>query len=190
MSESAQSELRDQDWPRIIKELTLYANLRLKFWGLLKNRNLKGLEAKDIALKAIEAVLKGDWKWNSTKSDLLTYLKYHVVKGLVANLARNTEVVSMIANPQELLEEHDEYNQEDELNSSMVMQEIRESVKGDELLIVLVDELSSGMKRAEICEVHQISTEAYDNALRRLRTKLLQLQKKDLFKITYGKNKP
>jgi hypothetical protein len=180
MSEGVHRELQQQDWPRVIKELTVYAHLRMKYWGLLKNKNLKGLEAKDLALKAIEAVFNDEWHWDPNKSDLITYLKFHVVKGMVANLARSAEVVSIDSNPNMRIEEADEYSHEDELNSSMAMEKIRGLVKEDEVMLSVVNGLSSGLKRSEICEVNHYSTEVYDNAVRRLRTKLLQLQRLNL----------
>jgi hypothetical protein len=180
MSAGVQRELQQQDWPRVIKELTVFAHLRMKYWGLLRNKNLKGLEAKDIALKAIEAVFNGEWHWDPNKADLVTYLKFHVVKGMVANLARSAEVISIDSSSNRKIEEADEYNHEDELNSSMVMEKIRESVKEDGVLLSIVDGLSSGLKRSEICELNNYSTEVYDNAVRRLRTKLLQLQRTNL----------
>lgn len=183
-------DLTDLEWASIIKELTLYAHFRLKFWGLLKNHSLKGFEAGDIALKAIEAVLSGEWRWDPEQSDLLTYLKYHVVRGIVANLARNMEVTVLQVNGEILTDKPVEYNQEDELNSSMVMDQIRELIKDDDTLVLLVDELSNGLKRADICKIHRMSPSTYDNALRRLRTRLLRLQNKNILNLSYGKNKP
>src|SRR5688500_10802560 len=108
MSAGVHRELQQQDWPRVIKELAAYAHLRMKYWGLLKNKNLKGLEAKDIALKAIESVFNGEWHWDPNKADLVTYLKFHVVKGMVANLARSAEVISINSSSNGKIEEADE----------------------------------------------------------------------------------
>lgn len=129
----------------------------------------------------------GDWNWDQSRSDLLTYLKYHVVKGLVANLARNSEVINQVSS--ELVDEAEPFNQEDHLNSSMVMEQIFKAIEGDVTASQLVEGLSSGMKRSDICESYQVSTDSYDNALRRLRTKLLKLKERETLKIVYDKDK-
>jgi hypothetical protein len=190
MSERVTTELKQQDWPRIIKELVAYTHLRLSLWGLLKNRHLKGYEPKDIAFRAIQAVLEGEWRWDPDKSDLLPYLKYHVVKGLTANFAKSAEITTSVDSTRQMqIEQVDEFSHEDELNASMVMDEINSSIQSDPVLIVVVDGLSKGLKRSEICELNDLDTGVYDNALRRLRTKLIHLEKRDLYTIHYGKTK-
>jgi hypothetical protein len=190
MREGLTKELEKQDWKRIIKELVPYAHLRLKLWGLLGKGGLKGYQPQDIAFKAIEMVLNDEWKWDPQKADLLPYLKYHVVKGLVANLARNSEVVNSSDNRILTYQEPaEEFSIEDELNASIVIHEIYESVKDDLVVTRIVEGLSNGLKRSDICELHQMDSDAYDNGVRRLRTKLMQLEKKDLFTITHGRGK-
>src|SRR5690349_19272965 len=96
MEDSIRKELDKQDWGQIIKRLTLHAHFRLKFWNLLSEKGIKGYSSEDIALEAISLVYSGEWHWDPKKSDLLPYLKFHVVNGLVANLARNKEVTSAV----------------------------------------------------------------------------------------------
>jgi hypothetical protein len=184
-------ELRNQDWPKIIRELISYAAMRMKVWGLLKGKALKGHEAKDIAFKAIQAVFDGEWQWDPQKGELLPYLKYHVVKGLVANLAKSHEVAHSVRpkDGENIPEPLDDFNHEDELNASMVIDQIKDSIKNDQVALMLVDGLSNGLKRGEICESNNISLDEYDNALRRLRTKLVQLEKKKLLTVEYGRTK-
>jgi DNA-directed RNA polymerase specialized sigma24 family protein len=170
----------NQDWSQIIKELTLYAYTRLKFWGLIKSKHVKGLTAKDIALNAIESVLSEKWHWDPSKYDMITYLKFHVVRGMVANLAKDPAVRQ--SSEAELLEiEVDsEFSQEDEYNSTIVMAQIDAAVKGETLLPELVDYLGKGFKRSDICAKLNIDPGTYDNALRRLRTKIMKLEAKDI----------
>jgi hypothetical protein len=175
------TELKNQDWPRIIKETTLYAHSRLKFWGLIGSKRLKGNTAKDIAVTAIEAVITGRWNWDSKLSDLSFYLKFHVVKGMVANLAKDLETRSSAALDISLLEKESDYSQENELNSAQIMDQIRSDFSGDNLLTRIVDLLSQGLKRAEVCDELNISLKVYNNAFKRIRTRILKLEKTGIF---------
>lgn len=176
------STLHDQDWPRIIKELTIYAYSRLRFWGLVKNKRIKGNTAKDVAINAIEAVLSGKWNWDSNKSDLLSYLKFHVVRGMVANLARDPEVKRSSDVELSEVNVESEFSQEDEYNSTLVMSQIFDVVKDDQLLSEITDLLSQGMKRKDVCKELSIDLSMYDNALKRLRTRILKLEKAGILK--------
>ena len=174
--------LENQDWPRIIKELTLYAHSRLKFWGLVKNKRLKGYTAKDIALSAIEAVLSRKWHWDATKSDLNYYLKFHVVKGMVANLAKDLEIRTSSDGDLTDLDKESEFNQEDEYNSTLVMSQVHSALKEESLLSEIADLLSQGLKRSDICKMLSIDKAKYDSALKRIRTRILRLEKIGIFK--------
>ena len=162
--------------------MTIYAYSRLRFWGLVKNKRIKGNTAKDVAINAIEAVLSGKWNWDSNKSDLLSYLKFHVVRGMVANLARDPEVKR--SSDVELSEVNieSEFSQEDEYNSTLVMSQIFDAVKDDQLLSEITDLLSQGMKRKDVCKELSIDLSTYDNALKRLRTRILKLEKAGILK--------
>jgi hypothetical protein len=174
----------NQDWPRIIKELTIYANSRLKFWSLIKNRRLKGQSPEDIALNAIEAILSGKWHWDSSKSDLITYLKFHVVRGMVANLAKDSELRLLLNSELSEIDIPGEFNQEDELNSKLVLEQIRMEVKDEDLLVEIIDLLCKGLKRGDVCKSLSITLSEYDNAVKRLRRKILKLEKTGTLKLT------
>ena len=176
------STLNDQDWPRIIKELTIYAYSRLRFWGIVKNKHVKGSTAKDVALNAIEAVLSGKWNWDPTKSDLLSYLKFHVVRGMIANLARDPEVKRTSDVELSEVDVESEFNQEDEYNSTLVMSAIFDVIKVEPLLPEITDLLSKGMKRKDVCKKLKIDLSTYDNAIKRLRTRILKLEKAGILK--------
>lgn len=175
MNDSLRQELDRQDWGVIMKHLTLHAHLRLKFWNLVKDKGIKGYSAEDIALEAISLVYSGEWKWDSAKSDILSYLKFHVVNGLVSNLARNKEVLS--ASNSQNIDIEDSYSVEEDLNAQLITSLIRDSLREDELLLKLFDGLFSGMKRKELCESLQITTKQFDNDIRRLKSRMLKFEK-------------
>lgn len=169
------------DWPNLIKELTLYANARFKFWGLFTEKGINGYSPEEIAYEAIELVFTGVWKWNPSKSDLRNYLKYNVVKGLVANLANKKEVKMAVSDEIELLVVSDGSAIQDDLNIKQVTTFIKQDLGTDELLNQIFSSLMEGMKRAEICEELDLQVNTYNNAIRRLRSRLLRLDKKGLF---------
>jgi len=180
MDDQIRKHLDNQDWTVIIKRLTLHAHLRLRFWNLLTERGIKGFSAEDIALEAISAVYSGEWNWDPEKSDILTYLKFHVVNGLISNLARNKEVLTSNHNDDFDLES--DFNAEENLSAKMLTELIRETLKEDELLLSVFDKLYSGMKRNEICELLQLTKPDYDNVARRLKSRLLKFKTLALLK--------
>lgn len=178
MDEELKAKLDDQNWGLIIKRLTLHAHLRLKFWKLVRDKGLKGYSAEDIALEAVSLAYSGEWKWDPKKSDLLTYLKFHVVNGLVSNLARNKEVLNSVNSDE--FDSEDTFSVEDDLNASLITNLIRNSLKDDELLLKLYDGLFSGMKREELSKHLQITIREFDNSLRRLKSRMLKFKKLSL----------
>lgn len=166
--------LDQQDWGTIIKKLTLYAHSRFKFWNLLNEVGVMGYSPEEVSLEAISLVYSEQWNWNPTKSDLLSYLKYHVVKGMVANLARSKEVQSTRDSVKEVIYN---FSIEEELNAKFVADGIKESLKGEDLLLGVFENLLIGMKRHEIAELLSIPESEYDNALRRLKARIMKFQK-------------
>jgi len=174
MDNSIRNELDQQDWNVIIKRLTIYAYSRLKFWNLVTEKGIKGYSAEDIALDAITFVYSGEWNWNPKKSDLLTYLKFHVVNGLVANLARSKEVLSQVN--KEGIDAEYEFNIEENINAKSVTELIRAHLKDDKRLLNLFDFLYAGMKRKDVCNETGMSSKEFDNDIRRLKSRILQFK--------------
>lgn len=167
--------LDQQHWGTITKKLTLYAYSRFKFWNLLTEVGVMGYSPEEVALEAISLVYTGVWQWDPAKSDLLSYLKYHVVKGLVANLARSKEV----RNTWDVVgaESENNFSIEEELNAKLITEGIRESLKPERILLNIFEHLLTGMKRSEIIELLNISESEYDNALRRLKARVMKFNK-------------
>jgi hypothetical protein len=163
--------LDNQDWDTLIKKLTLHAYSRFKFWNLLRQRVVKGYSPEEVALEAISLVYSGEWNWDPSKSDLLTYLKFHVVNGLVANLARSKEVLT--TDSDDRIDSEFDFSIEEDLNARMITESIRETLSED-LLVEIFDDLLQGMKRGDIIEAKGIPPDEYDNALKRLKARILK----------------
>lgn len=181
MQEYNRKLFEKQDWSYIIKSLTLYANSRFQFWNLLREKGVKGYSPEEIAYQAIELVLTGDWNWNPEKSDLLTYLKFHVVKGLVANLARNEEVKKSDWGEISKLNNASDYDAETEMNARQVLELVKNELVQEKLLFKIFEGLCDGLKRQEICKVLNIEPQEYDNQIRRLKTRLTKIERKQIF---------
>ncbi|MEP1781755.1 hypothetical protein [Reichenbachiella sp.] len=172
VSNSIFEELEKQDWADIIKSATLHAVYQLKYYGLWNRRGLKGYSAQEITMEAIEKIYLAEWKWNPEKSSLLDYLKFHVIRGLVSNLAKSSEFKS--THEIESSEFHGIADQEgaDEIIASMnqdqILKILREEISSDEQVKVVFEELLIGLKRSEICEKYDWENRIYDNASRRL----------------------
>ncbi len=181
MSNNKNKLLNTQDWPYIIKDLTLYSYSRFKFWNLLYEKGTKGYSPEDIALEAIELVITGEWNWDPGKSDLLPYLKFHVVKGLVANLARNSEVKESSAIDIIKLNNNIEHDNEALLNAQQIIEIVKSELVDNQPLLKMFMELYNGLTRKDICKSLNITTKEYDNQIRRLKTKLLVMDRKLIF---------
>ncbi|MDZ7648460.1 MAG: hypothetical protein U5K54_15430 [Cytophagales bacterium] len=94
-----------------------------------------------------------------------------MVNGLVANLAKNKEILTTEVDNG--VEAENDYSIEDDLNARLTIEAIRETLNDDQLLKIF-DHLLIGMKRVEIIQKLHISTSAYDNALKRLKERILK----------------
>lgn len=171
LSDKIIEELEKQDWPSVIKSTTLHAVYQLKYYGLWNRRGLKGYSAQEIAMEAIEKVYVGEWQWNPEKSSLLDYLKFHVIRGLVSNLAKSSEFKSTYE--KESSELYWVVSQEDNeiissISQDQIVRIIRQELSLDEQSIIVFEELMLGLKRSEICEKYNWEKKIYDNASRRL----------------------
>lgn len=171
LSDSMIEELENQDWPVIIKSATLHAVYQLKYYGLWNRRGLKGYSAQEIAMEAIEKIYLGEWQWDPEKSKLLDYLKFHVIRGLVSNLAKSSEFKS--THEIDSSELHEVAQQEsvgiiESMNQDQIIEILRQDISSDEQARIVFEELLIGLKRSEICEKYNWEKKVYDNASRRL----------------------
>lgn len=182
MDEELIKPFESQDWEHIIKDLTYYTYSRLKFWNLISEKSLMGLTAEDIAIEAIELVLTGKWNWDPSKSDLLGYLKFHVVKGLVANLAKSKRVKSSSDKDVEILPVPSDFSIEENLNAEQVLECITEELQDRKDLLDIFMLQIDGIKRAEICKTLKLELKDFDNLIRQLKNRLLKIEKKEQIK--------
>lgn len=164
-------ELENQDWPFLIKAGTLHAVYQLKYYGLWNRRGIKGYSAEEIAMEAIEKIYTGEWKWNPEKSSLLDYLKYHVIRGIVSNLAKSSEFQTTYnRDSSELFWVTDQKNEEiiETVSQNQIIASLRKLISSDNEVMTVFEELLLGFKRSEICEKYKWENKTYDNASRRL----------------------
>lgn len=170
-----------QNWDYIIKDLTYYAYSRFRFWNLLYEKGIKGYSPEEIAYEAIEAVLSGTWNWDPKKADLLSYLKFHVVKGMVANLARNKEVKMSDANDILELNHQEKYSAEENMNAAQVLDIIKAQLDKESILFKLFLLIYDGAKRKDICEELDLSYGEYNNLVRKLRSRIEKMNSNQIF---------
>lgn len=166
--------LDSQDWNNIIKKITVFAAYQFKFWKITDEKNLKGYSPKEIAMEAIEKIYLGEWNWDPEKSDILNYLKYHVIKGLIINLINSKEVktgslkeldnIDIIVN-----------SNEEKFHSENIYELIFDKIKDDIEVQLVFKGLYDLLKRSEICEINNWTLNIYDSALKRLDTRLSKM---------------
>lgn len=171
LSDSIIEELEKQDWVVVIKSATLHAVYQLKYYGLWNRRGLKGYSAQEIAMEAIEKIYLGEWQWDPEKSKFLDYLKFHVIRGLVSNLAKSSEFKSTHEIDSSELYEVAQQESDgiiESMNQAQIIEILRQEISSDEQARIVFEELLIGLKRSEICEKYNWEKKVYDNASRRL----------------------
>ena len=179
------NELNNQDWASIIKKLTIYAVYQFKFWGLVSDKGIKGYSPQEIVYEAIEKVYIGEWKWDPNKSELTQYLKYHVVRGLVANLARSEEVRksnSIELDSHKVINHYSvDHSGSAEYNAQLIIEFIKRKIGDDKVVLLIFDGYCNGLKRKDICEIHEeITPNDFNNAYRRFQRIIKGLDKKSI----------
>jgi len=174
MDRTLRNLLDSQQWGPIVKKLTLHAKSRLKFWGLLRDKGIKGKSPEDIAIDAICEVYEEIWNWDPKKSDILTYLKFHVVNGMVANLYKSKEVKK--SSTTEDFDLENDFNIEDEINAEQIIKLMQVQLKDELSLLNIFNLLVKGLVRQQICEILEINEKTYNNSLRKLKTRLLKFK--------------
>lgn len=181
MNSEKENLLRAQDWEYIIKDLTYYAYSRFNFWNLLYEKGIQGYSPEDIAQMAISGVLTGKWNWDPKQADLLNYLKFHVVRGMVANLARKKEIKLSDTTDIQELDNYGEFSMEEDLNAAQVLEMIKERLDKDNSLYELFLLVYEGAKRKDICEEMNISYGEYNNLIRKLKLRIEKMDKNHVF---------
>jgi len=175
--------LNDDDLPGIIKELTYYSSYRFRMWKLLDERGVVGFSPEEIAIEAIKKVMTGEWNWDPDKKELIPYLKSFVIKGLVANLATKKEVQLSVNDEDAIDNAGSRFPSLDEdLNSKQILEVIQNHIEGDEHVEYVFLGLYEDFKRSDTCKEFNLTPQEYDNANKRLKRKLKELEDEGAFK--------
>lgn len=178
------------DWEDIIVRLEAFTRSLLKrqhwFHGGSVNTFLKGKEMRDYVYEGIGRFLKHPEKYDSSKGDLVSYLKYNLIRSLVSNDVTSDENKhghDVFGNC-EAFDEDDEDSSYldrilpylepmflDDLDYTRIREYIQERIKGDSHVEdIFLGIYSENMKRREIIAEFSMSEKDYNNALRRLQT--------------------
>jgi hypothetical protein len=188
----------EPDWESIIIILQAYTRGLIKgktwFRGKDPESYLKGKEIDDYVYEAIGRYLKNPEKFDSSKGILTDYLKFNVIRSLVANDIRSDEnktTKDVFGIADNLNDENiaDNYLEsvlpfveaffDQQVDYDKVMGDIAEMVEGEsEVEQIFVSVYGYGMKRREVIKEFEMSEETYDNAFRRLKTIIKNTVKK------------
>jgi hypothetical protein len=101
-------KITDNQWSNILKQLIIYAELRLTKIGFEPRTEIDSVSGEDFAMEAIKKLFEGKRNWDSTKHpDLLIHLKL-VVKSLIWNHIKSS--MKSIVDTQELSSPENEKN--------------------------------------------------------------------------------
>lgn len=136
--------------------------------------------AYDFSIDAITKYLYEPEKFDPSRNpDLIRYLKYYILKQLIFNAKKKAANVNEVA-PEEENPEYESTSVDDlfaeghELDSSidtaLIVAKIEEAIENDDdLYEIFIGRYHNESKRSEICKDLKISTDEYDNRIRRLR---------------------
>lgn len=178
------------DWETIFLQLTAFAKSLAKgkpwFRGGDATFLFQGKEDKDYAMDAIEKYINEPEKFDPLKGDLLSYLKFNLIRSQIGNDLRRMENKTTIDvyGYQEELESSDDDNGtyvdrilpfimpffEDNFDYNLIKEYIEKRIAGDTIAENILLGYSESMKRREIIEEFGMSTNEYDNGVRRLNT--------------------
>lgn len=95
----AHQRIPDLEWPKIMKILTIYAELRLNNVGFTPRSEIDGVKGEDFAMEAIKKLLEKTRSWDVEKfPDVTIHLKL-IVKSLISNhLKKSKKAIVKTAN--------------------------------------------------------------------------------------------
>lgn len=182
--------LTDEEWEGIIVRLTAFTRswTRGKSWfrGEKTTTFLMGKEVEDYVFAAIGRYLEHPEKFDPNQGELLEYLKYNLVRSFIANDLRKkenkqTDDIFAEDNDDEDEETASSYSERmlpytdalfpDDIDYNSIKEYIEKEVHGDvDTENIYLGIYTYGMKRREVIEEFDMTSVAYDNAMRRLTT--------------------
>lgn len=182
------------EWEKVIVELHAYTLSLTKsrgwFRGSKTQNFIGGKQFEDYTFEAIGRYLKNPQLYDPTKGSLVKFLKYYIIRSLISNdliSAENRTSASIsIFDSDDNEENYEERCQavveglfDEEIDYCDILSQIRESVSHDKLLeCIFTASIDENLKRREIIEVYNISSNDYDNGMRRLKTILKNVARK------------
>lgn len=167
------------DWSKVIPVLMAYAYVLIGDVNQKMARSREEL-AYDFSIDAITKYLSEPEKFDPSRNpDLIRYLKYYILRQLISNAKKKAANVNEVATEEEDYEFDsdcvddlftEEYELDDSIDTASVVAKIEEAIENDdELYEIFIGRYHHESKRSEICQDLKISTDEYDNRIRRLR---------------------
>ena len=187
IDQEAFKKLCSYDWERIILDLTLYADNKLKFLKAAKVKLPLAQEPMDYAKEAVRLVFEGVRAWDSSENpDLQKFLKYSVVKSLIYNERTSPAVKKRVKNTVSIRAKDE--NEDEELTLSdtvksnepridlamieqQTLQSIRNALRDDDDAALVLEELIKSNKPREIASDLGIEIDEMRNIIKRIRRK-------------------
>lgn len=185
------NSITDQDWEEIILRLTAFTRSLMKgkhwFRGDKTTSFLMGKEVEDYVFEAIRKYLEEPNKFDSSKGDLLDYLKFNLIRSLVSNdlvKSENKRTDDLFVKALERDDENEAASNyyerllpftealfDDEIDYDLVKEYISKEIQKDlPAENIFLGIYTFGLKRREIIEEFQMSENEFDNGMRRLKT--------------------
>lgn len=163
---------------KLLKELTVASIYWFRHYGLNPERGIHGSLPEDIAIDAIEKVIKQEKKWKPQKTDLKFHLKNNVIKELVKNLANKKETkVSDNADVNDLPTSSESSSLDLKMDTETLQGLLEKEFENDEAATNILYGKMDGMKRREIIDEFGMKPTDYDNAMKRYKTVIKRLSK-------------
>ncbi|WP_163380200.1 hypothetical protein [Cyclobacterium sp. SYSU L10401] len=174
------SDYSNVDWDEVIPVLMSYAYVLV---GASNQRMARSREelAYDFAVDAITKYLDEPEKFDPSRNpDLIKYLKYNILRQLISNAKKKASNVNEVVQGDDESEKFDseivddlfaeEFELDEAIDVASVVVKIEQEIEDDEELYeIFVGRYCYESKRGEICKDLKISTDEYDNRIRRLR---------------------
>lgn len=177
-------------WEDIIVELQAFARYLTHKGVWFRGTNpvsfLSGKEIDDYVYETIGRYLENPEKFDPTKGDLVSYLKWNILRSLVSNDVRSgenhlTDVIYGGNGNDEPDSEQSSYKERllpaalplfsDEIDYEAVKEYIENQIRGDAVVEdIFLGLYHYGMKREKIIEEFKMSVNDYNNGVRRLDT--------------------
>lgn len=175
------------DWDEILLCLYTFTHKLLKAKSFFRKTTdgsfLKGKQVDDYVMDGVERYLSEPDKHDASLGSLTDYIKYNIIRGMISNdvhCAENKTGLDLFANDLGNDESYENYVEamlpvtvaliDEQMDYNTIMKYIEEKSAKDEAIQEILAGLELGMKRREIVEETGMTTQAYDNGMKRLNT--------------------